>query len=218
MQRCALHRVSDPQERILSQIAELLPVVNNEEVYMEPGLVQLAAMAREDPESLQRVANFKVGHKRFGSVTWREPVDVRCLDLDTALVFMQGSVEVTPPPPPHPPTPPHLAPASMDTVIICTPPSCISAGPREPISGRQAPQWGGLYLQSSQSCGKYLLLPPPPTNHHHIHDFSAQLSKPPQVIQKDAKASARPPGRQAPHRGGFDLHVFQAPRVSSSFS
>ena len=71
-------------------------MVHNEEVYLEPGLTQLAAMAREEPESLRRVANFKVGHRRFGSVTWREPVDVRYLDLDATLVFSQGSVEVTP--------------------------------------------------------------------------------------------------------------------------
>jgi hypothetical protein len=77
------------------QILELLPSLNNSEVYMEPGLTQLAAMAREEPESLARVANFKVGHRKYGSVTWREPVDVRCLDLDTALTFSQGSVEVS---------------------------------------------------------------------------------------------------------------------------
>ena len=59
-------------------------------------------MAREEPESLQRVANFKVGHRRFGSVTWREPVDVRYLDLDATLVFSQGSVEVNPPLPSSP--------------------------------------------------------------------------------------------------------------------
>lgn len=63
-------------------------------MYVEPSLTQLAAMAREDETSLASIANFKVGHRRYGAIVWREPVDVRGLDVDRAVSFSKSSVEV----------------------------------------------------------------------------------------------------------------------------
>lgn len=42
------------------QVGRLLPKISGAELYTEPSLTQLAAMAREDEASLGSVANFKV--------------------------------------------------------------------------------------------------------------------------------------------------------------
>ena len=68
--------------------------MSGESVYIEPSLTQLAAMAREDPESLESVSNFRVGHKRHGNVVWLQPVDVRGLNLGTLVDFSPGSINV----------------------------------------------------------------------------------------------------------------------------
>ena len=77
------------------QVSELLPKVAKTDAYVEPSLTQLAAMAREDRNSLANVSNFKVGHRRHGHVIWREPVDVCGLDVDHAISFTKGAVEVS---------------------------------------------------------------------------------------------------------------------------
>lgn len=41
----------------------------------------------------------QVGHRRFGHVQWRVPVDVRSLDLDAIVSFSKNTVEVWPHPP-----------------------------------------------------------------------------------------------------------------------
>ena len=51
-------------------------------------------MARDDPDSLQYVSNFRIVHKQFGSIKWLEPVDVTALDLDGKVRISKGSVEV----------------------------------------------------------------------------------------------------------------------------
>ena len=79
----------------LRQVSRLLPKLKAQNVRIEPGLTQLAAMAREDPDSLAAVANFKVSHRTYGSVQWREVVDVRGLDIDATVFFSKGSVEVS---------------------------------------------------------------------------------------------------------------------------
>lgn len=54
-------------------------------------------MAREDPSLLRRVGGFVVGRKGYGSVRFREPVDVRRLVLDDVVCFdAVGTVEVYP--------------------------------------------------------------------------------------------------------------------------
>ena len=94
MQRCVIQVASELTNPPLMQISKVLPKVSRPQVYIEPSLTQLAAMAREDEQSLASVANFKVGHRQYGSVRWQEPVDVRGVDLDTAVLFSKGSVEV----------------------------------------------------------------------------------------------------------------------------
>ncbi len=59
-----------------------------------PCLLQLAAMARDDPACLGEVSNFCVGRRSVGSVRWLEPVDVRGLDLDATVQLSKGSIEV----------------------------------------------------------------------------------------------------------------------------
>lgn len=77
-----------------AQVSALLPSLRRQDYYTEPSLVQLAAMAREEPESLAEVANFTVGRRGVGAVRWLEPVDVRGLDLDALVDLARGSVEV----------------------------------------------------------------------------------------------------------------------------
>lgn len=79
----------------LLQISQLLPSTSDDSLYIEPSLTQLAAMAREDPSSLEHVANFKVVHRRHGSVTWLESLDVRGLDLDDIVRISHGAVDVS---------------------------------------------------------------------------------------------------------------------------
>jgi hypothetical protein len=80
------------------QVARLLPSLQAEDYYVEPSLTQLAAMAREDAESLAAVANFKIGHRSLGAVRWLTPTDVRGLCVDATVRLSRGSVEVHPPP------------------------------------------------------------------------------------------------------------------------
>lgn len=70
--------------------------MTDKDLYLEPGLTQLAAMAREEPESLEYVSNFRVVHRRHGSVLWTDPIDVRNLDLDNTVLFSPGAVDVRP--------------------------------------------------------------------------------------------------------------------------
>jgi Nucleoporin autopeptidase len=66
---------------------------------VQPSLTQLAAMAREDPESLAHVANFTVGRPGIGSVHWLEEVDVRGVDVEALVRLSKGGVEVRAPAP-----------------------------------------------------------------------------------------------------------------------
>ena len=70
--------------------------MTDKDLYLEPGLTQLAAMAREEPESLEYVSNFRIVHRRHGSVLWTDPIDVRNLDLDNTVLFSPGAVDVRP--------------------------------------------------------------------------------------------------------------------------
>ncbi len=63
---------------------------------MEPSLTQLAAMAREDPDALASVANFKIGRRGIGAVRWLTPTDVRSLNVEGTVALSRGSVEVRP--------------------------------------------------------------------------------------------------------------------------
>ena len=69
--------------------------MTDNELYIEPSLTQLAAMAREEPESLEYVSNFRVVHRKHGSVSWTESIDVRGLDLDDIVLFSPGAVDVS---------------------------------------------------------------------------------------------------------------------------
>lgn len=62
--------------------------------YVQPSLTQLAAMAREDSESLAHVANFTVGRPGVGSVRWLEEVDIRGVDVEALVRLTKGGVEV----------------------------------------------------------------------------------------------------------------------------
>lgn len=73
----------------------MLPVLDATDVVMEPSLSQLAAMAREDPESLAAVSNFTLRRPGAGSVRWLEAVDVRGLDLGAIVRIGRGSIEVS---------------------------------------------------------------------------------------------------------------------------
>ncbi|EIE19460.1 C-terminal autoproteolytic domain of nucleoporin nup98, partial [Coccomyxa subellipsoidea C-169] len=59
-----------------------------------PSLTQLAAMAREDPDALASVANFKIGRRGIGAVRWLTPTDVRSLNVEGTVALSRGSVEV----------------------------------------------------------------------------------------------------------------------------
>lgn len=76
------------------QITKLLPSTSQENVYLEPSLTQLAAMAREDPDSLKSVSNFKIAHQIYGSVKWMEPIDVTGLDIDSKVRITKSNIEV----------------------------------------------------------------------------------------------------------------------------
>ena len=76
------------------QIAELLPKLSEDDYSIEPSLTQLAAMAREDPQSLAAVSGFKVSRQGVGSVRWLEPTDVRGLDVNGTVRLSKGAVEV----------------------------------------------------------------------------------------------------------------------------
>lgn len=81
------------------QVSRLLPSLSRDAeasgYYCEPGLRQLAAMARCDGGgALRSVANFVVGRRGYGSVRFLDPVDVRRLPLDDIVRFEHGTVEV----------------------------------------------------------------------------------------------------------------------------
>ncbi|BDA43587.1 Nuclear pore complex protein Nup98-Nup96 [Coccomyxa sp. Obi] len=76
------------------EVGQLLPTVQAEDYFVEPPLTQLAAMAREDPDSLAGVANFKIGRRGIGAVRWLDPTDVRGLDVNGTVALSRGSVEV----------------------------------------------------------------------------------------------------------------------------
>lgn len=76
------------------QVRELLPSIKEEDYSIEPSLAQLAAMAREDPQSLEAVSGFKVSRQGVGSVRWLEPSDVRGLDVNGVVRLSKGAVEV----------------------------------------------------------------------------------------------------------------------------
>ena len=77
-----------------TQVAELLPKVTEDDYSIEPSLTQLAAMAREDPQSLAAVSSFKVSRRGIGCVRWLEPTDVRGLDVNVTVRLTRGVVEV----------------------------------------------------------------------------------------------------------------------------
>lgn len=77
------------------QVSELLPRLElGSDYFLQPSLTQLAAMARDDPESLAHVANFTVGRPGIGSVRWLEEVDVRGVDVEALVRLTKGGVEV----------------------------------------------------------------------------------------------------------------------------
>lgn len=77
-------------------MGRLLPRLTRDAYFLEPGLAQLAAMARAEPGALGAVANFAVCARGLGRVRWLEPVDVRGLDLDAIVRLGKGSVEARP--------------------------------------------------------------------------------------------------------------------------
>lgn len=77
------------------QVGELLPRLEpGSDYFLQPSLTQLAAMAREEPDSLAHVANFTVGRPGVGSVRWLEEVDVRGVDVEDLVRLSRGGVEV----------------------------------------------------------------------------------------------------------------------------
>ncbi len=76
------------------QITEMLPSIAEDDYSIEPSLAQLAAMARDDPESLGAVSGFKVSRQGIGSVRWLEPTDVRGLSVNSLVRLTKGAVEV----------------------------------------------------------------------------------------------------------------------------
>ena len=71
-----------------------LPKVARGGYRTEPSLQQLAAIAKEDPSSLQSISNFTVVREGIGSIRWLDPIDVTGLDLDCIVNINKGSVEV----------------------------------------------------------------------------------------------------------------------------
>ena len=76
------------------QITEMLPSIAEDDYSIEPSLTQLAAMARDDPDSLGAVSGFKVSRQGIGSVRWLEPTDVRSLNVNSVVRLTKGAVEV----------------------------------------------------------------------------------------------------------------------------
>ena len=72
----------------------MLPSISEDDYSIEPSLAQLAAMARDDPESLEAVSGFKVSRQGIGSVRWLEPTDVRGLNVNSLVRLTKGAVEV----------------------------------------------------------------------------------------------------------------------------
>ena len=76
------------------QISDLLPKLAQADYFMSPSATQLAAMARMDPQSLQKVANFTIGRQRTGQIRWIDPVNVQGLDIDSTVRLSKETVEV----------------------------------------------------------------------------------------------------------------------------
>ncbi len=92
---CTVLQQTDRAVHAVSQISEMLPQLQpSSDYHVQPSLTQLAAMAREDPESLAHVANFTVGRPGIGSVHWLEEVDVRGVDVEGLVRLTKGGVEV----------------------------------------------------------------------------------------------------------------------------
>jgi Nucleoporin autopeptidase len=92
---CTVLQQTDQAVHAVSQISEMLPQLQpGSDYHVQPSLTQLAAMAREDPESLAHVANFTVGRPGIGSVHWLEEVDVRGVDVEGLVRLTKGGVEV----------------------------------------------------------------------------------------------------------------------------
>ena len=76
------------------QITEMLPSIAEDDYSIEPSLTQLAAMARDNPQSLGAVSGFKVSRQGIGSVRWLDPTDVRGLNINSLVRLTKGAVEV----------------------------------------------------------------------------------------------------------------------------
>ncbi len=76
------------------QISELLPKLQQADYTISPSATQLAAMARMEPQSLGKVANFTLRRQRIGQIRWIDPVDVRGLDIDATVRLSKDTVEV----------------------------------------------------------------------------------------------------------------------------
>ena len=78
----------------MTQVAELLPKLSEDDYSIEPSPTQLAAMARDDAQSLAGVSGFRVSRQGVGAVRWLEPTDVRGLDVNGTVRLTKGAVEV----------------------------------------------------------------------------------------------------------------------------
>jgi hypothetical protein len=56
----------------------------------------ISELRQKSPAELSRLPEFSIGHSAYGMVTWKTPTDVRNLNLDILVSFMQDSVEVYP--------------------------------------------------------------------------------------------------------------------------
>jgi hypothetical protein len=70
-----------------------LPMLTKVECSCRPSLAELA---KYTPAQLQAVRGFSVEHNTCGRIQWLEAIDLRCANLDDALVFGDKSVEVRP--------------------------------------------------------------------------------------------------------------------------
>ena len=100
-----------------AEFASLMPQLTMEDYYFEPSAMQLAAIAREDPDELSKISNFTVGRKDVGFIRWMEPVDVRGINLDDIISLAIGSVEVYPESSKKPPVGEGLNKPAMITLL-----------------------------------------------------------------------------------------------------
>jgi len=69
------------------------PTLTRENYYTVPDMHELENMTAEE---LKKVKDFKVGHKTYGSITWKGITDVTGIDLDQVVVFGDNNLEVFP--------------------------------------------------------------------------------------------------------------------------